>query len=157
MTNKKIEITQKGLDKLQKELEERQNIIRKDLQDQLDEELKAGDISENASYYRIQEEIGSNQKRIDDLETLIKQAVVIKHDGNSDKNSPIGVGSTVTLKKDNLEITYKIVGTTETDPIKNKISIKSPIGTALAGKKTGDHITVNTPTGPIKYDIIATS
>lgn len=154
MTNKKFEITKKGLKKLQKELEERKNIIRRELQDQLDEEITAGDISENTSYYRVQEEIGSNQRRIDELEDLVKKAVVAKDNDNADKNDSVVVGSTVTLNKDGTDITYKIVGATEADPTKNKISIESPIGTALADKKVGNQITVNTPMGPIKYGIM---
>lgn len=154
MTNKKFEITQKGLKKLQKELEERKKTIRKDLQDQLDEEITAGDISENTSYYRVQEEIGSNQRRIDELEDLVKKAIVTKHTDNLDKSNSVGVGSTVTLNRDGVDITYTVVGATEADPAKNKISIESPIGIALADKKVGDKITVNTPIGPIKYGII---
>lgn len=154
MTKKKIEITPKGLVKLQKELKERKTTTKKSLQDQLNEELKGGDISENTSYYRVLEEIESNQQRIDKLEELIQKAVVTNHADNPAKKGSVGIGSTVTLKKDGADIIYEIVGTTEADPAKNKISVESPIGSALANKKVNDNVTVSTPTGPIRYAII---
>lgn len=157
MTKKKIELTPKGLEKLKKELQERQTTTKKDLQNQLNEELKGGDISENTSYYRVLEDIESNQLRIDELEELIKKAVVTNHTDNPDRKGSIGIGSSVTLKKDGTDIVYELVGATEADPTENKISIESPIGIALANKKIHDHIIVNTPRGPIKYAIICVS
>ncbi len=154
MTNKnkeKKEITRDGMQKLEKELEERRTTIKRDLQNELDEELRAGDISENTSYYRVQEEIASNDKRIQELEEIIANAVVVdKKNGDTDA----GIGSTVTISRDGTEISYQIVGATEADPTENKISIDSPIGAALANAEEGKSVTVQTPAGPIKYDII---
>ncbi|MBN1619003.1 GreA/GreB family elongation factor [Candidatus Dojkabacteria bacterium] len=148
---KKYEITKEGLDKLQNELDERKNKMRKKLQDQLDAEIKAGDISENTQYYRIQDEIGSNDKRIEELELLINTAVLFK--ASASTSLIAGLGSTVELKKDGTKIQYKLVSAPEADPTKNKISIESPMGKALDGKKKGDEISVKTPMGEVKYTV----
>lgn len=150
---KKFKITKEGLEELKRELEQRTTVIRKRLQDQLDQDLQEGDISENANYYRLQDDIGSNDKRIDELEELINKAVVVSTD-NSRKVKLVDIGSTVRIKvKDTIQ-EYEVVGATESDPANNRISIDSPMGVALAGKKSGDTATVQTPNGPQKYGII---
>lgn len=144
-------ITIEGLEELKKELKERSEVIKKRLQDQLDEELGDGDISENSNYYKVQDEIASNDKRIDELEHIIHNSEIIRSNGS---NIKIEQGSTVKLSKEGKEITYAVVGETESDPAKNKISIESPLGSALRGKKKGDHVVMETPLGQQKYDII---
>lgn len=152
--SKKFEITEKGLQELKDELKDRTTTIRRNLQDQLDVEINSSDISENSNYYRLQDEIASNDKRAEELEELIKNAVVVETNG---ANGKIDIGSTVILNINGKEITYSIVGATEADPTKNKISIDSPIGAALRGKKTGNQVEVKTPIGTQKYDIIKVS
>jgi transcription elongation factor GreA len=153
MNKKKNAITKEGLEKLKEELKNRKTKIKKELQDELDEELRAGDISENTSYYRVQEEIASNDKRIEELEELIKNAEVVD---KPQKGSSGGanIGSTITVKRNGNKIKYTLVGATEADPTENKISVESPIGSQLTSVKTGDTVKIQTPSGPIKYDII---
>ncbi|MBN2100844.1 GreA/GreB family elongation factor [Candidatus Dojkabacteria bacterium] len=153
-TKKKLEMTQKGLEDLRKELKDRKTKIKKKLQDELDEEMGYGDLSENANYYRIQDEIASNDKRISELEDMIKNSFVVEEKECSTDNCSVGIGSTIKVKKDEKEITYELVGATEADPTKNKISIESPMGQAFVDKKVGETATVTTPIGLAKYDII---
>ncbi len=151
---KEIQLTKKGLEELQKELDERRTVIKKQLQDELDDYLADGDITENQGYYRVQDEIASNDKRIEEIEELIENAVVVKENECGSDSCKIGIGNTVVLKKDGKETKFTLVGATEADTAQNKISIESPIGMALAGKKKGDQVTVRTPMGSQKYDII---
>ena len=151
---RKYQITKEGLKELEKELKERTTTIRKDLQDQLDEESGEGDISENAGYYRVQEEMGSNEKRIEEIQNILKNATVVK-DAAQNGQSTAQIGNSVTLKVRDKEIVYHIAGSTEADPTKNKISVDSPLGKALVGKKIGESASVKTPMGTQKYEITA--
>jgi transcription elongation factor GreA len=153
MTDRRKEITKEGLQNLKEELKKRKNKIRKELQDELDEEMRAGDISENTSYYRVQEEIASNDKRIEELEEVIKNTKVVEKPSGSQKGQA-GIGSTIVVQRDGQETEYRLVGATEADPTENKISVDSPIGSALAEAKAGDTVTVKTPAGPIEYGIM---
>ena len=136
---KEIQLTKEGLEELEKELKERTDVTRKSLQDELDDEISEGDISENTSYYRVQEEIGSNQKRIEEIQDIIKSADIIDETTQKGKKGTVQIGSSVTLKVREREITYEIVGSTEADPTKNKVSVDSPLGKALIGKKVGNN------------------
>lgn len=151
---KKHKMTPEGLEELKKELKERETVVRKRLQDQLDQELADGDISENSNYYKVQEEIASNDKRVDDLGDIIDNAVLIDKDNCKTDNCEIMAGSTVTVEKDGEEITYSLVGATESDPRKNRISIESPLGLVLKGKKEGDKAEFETPLGKQEYKVL---
>lgn len=155
-SKKSYQLTKEGLEELKKELKERATVTRKRLQDELDDEIREGDISENTSYYRVQEEIGSNQKRIEEIEDILRNAEMIDSPKAGSTKS-VGIGTSVTINVKGREIIYQVVGSTEADPTENKVSIDSPLGKALVGKKVGDAATVKTPLGDQKYDIIAIS
>lgn len=151
---KKLQLTKEGLEQLRKELKDRQTVIRKKLQDQLDEDISEGDLTENTSYYRVQEEIGSNEKRIDELQNMIHNATIVKED---EKNKPdvVQIGNSVTLEVHGKQVSYQVVGSTEANPTKNKVSVDSPLGKALLGKKVGEEAVVKTPLGAQKYAILS--
>ena len=153
--NKPLQLTKEGLEELEKELKDRSEVKRKQLQDELDNELREGDITENTSYYRVQEEIGSNEKRIEELQDILNNAQIVDEKTPSGKKGSIKIGSTVTIKVGNKDVKYEVVGSTEADPTKNKISVDSPLGKALVGKTVGEEATVKTPLGNQKYAIIA--
>lgn len=113
-----------------------------------------GDITENAEYDTAKEEQAMIEGEIFEIEQKLRTAKIIKED-DLDKSS-VGLGCTVTLYdfEEDQKITYKIVGTTEANPAKNKISNESPVGKALLDKKIGDIITVETPGGKSKFKII---
>ncbi len=150
---KKLKLTQTGLELLENELKERVEITRRKLQDDLDAEMGEGDLSENTSYYRVQDEIASNERRIEELKDMISNAIILEDNDGSDITHA-SIGSTVTIKVKDREVTYTIVGSTEADPTQNKISVDSPFGKALIGKKVGEKAVVRTPAGEQQYDII---
>lgn len=149
---KRLQLTPEGLQQLETELKERVDVIRKKLQDDLDSELADGDISENTSYYRVQEEIGSNEKRIAEIQRVISKATLIDS-SSCETGGSVTAGCTVSIKMNDRELTYTIAGSTEADPAKNKISVDSPLGKALVGKKVGEKAVVKTPAGNQEYVI----
>jgi len=150
----RTKITKEGLEELQKELLDRKTVLKQKLQDQLDEELQEGDISENANYYKLQDDIASNDRRIEELDDIINNAKVVKSNGDKKAGSKAGIGSKVTLKQGDNNFEYTLVGSTEADPTTKRVSVESPVGKALIGKKKGDTVTIKLPTGNLKYDII---
>ncbi len=111
-----------------------------------------GDLSENAEYHQAREEQAKMRERVMQIEEILKYATVVKKTAST---GVVAVGSTVTIQKDGEENTrvFSIVGSEETDMLAGKISYKSPIGTALMGKRTGDTIEVQTPKGAMSYVI----
>lgn len=139
---------------LEKEYEYLRSVKRKEIIEQLEYAKSLGDLSENAEYHQAREEQGKLEDKINQLEELLRTAIVIeKHD----TKSAVSVGSTVTVKKagTRTDIVYTIVGPEEADMSQNKISNLSPLGNALMNKKKGEDVTVNTPAGEAKYHIVS--
>jgi transcription elongation factor GreA len=111
-----------------------------------------GDLSENAEYHQAREEQAKLRERVMQIEEILKYATVVKKTAST---GVVAVGATVTIQKDGEENTrvFSIVGSEETDMLAGKISYKSPIGTALMGKRTGDTVEVQTPKGAMSYVI----
>ena len=148
---KTYHITQEGKLELENELEElkgRRSLIAEKIANARD----YGDLSENSEYDSAREEQGLVESRVSEIEDILQNADIIK----PTKSSTIRVGSTVVLKNGS-EVTYRIVGPVEADPLEGKISNESPIGSALMGKKEGDAVTITTPKGEISYEIVKIS
>ena len=113
-----------------------------------------GDFSENSELDAAKDEQGQVAARIAELEELIKNAEIIAEDDI--KADIVNLGSTVILYDYDMEeeIEYSIVGTNESDPMKGKISDRSPIGSAMIGKKAGDEFVSVTPGGELKFKIL---
>ena len=137
------EMTMEGLKKLEDELSERKLVIRKEIAEKIKEAREQGDLSENAEYDAARDEQRDNEAKIEELENLIKNAVVISEEDID--HSKINVGSTVTLidLEDNSEIEFAIVGTAEVNSLVRRISTESPLGKALSGRQEGDEIEVD--------------
>jgi transcription elongation factor GreA len=147
-------ITIEGLEELKSELEELKLVKRKEISEKIKAALAFGDISENAEYDEAKNEQAIVEARIAKLETMIKNAKVIK---TTKKNGVVNIGSKVKIKdlEFDEEMEYTIVGSAEADPFKGKISNVSPLGGALLGKKIGQIIEVESPAGDkIKYEIL---
>ena len=114
-----------------------------------------GDLSENSELDAAKDEQGQVAARIAELEELIKNAEIITD--TDVKADEINLGSSVVLYdiQDDEELEYSIVGTNEADPVHGKISDMSPIGAALIGKKTGDIVIVETPSGDRQFKVIS--
>lgn len=148
-------ITQEKKDLLEAELKELFGPKRKELLLALEQAKALGDLSENAEYHQAREDQAKLESRIKEIEHILKHSQIIK----KTDSKVIQVGSVVILEKDGLKgnITYTIVGSEEANMAEGKISHKSPLGSALFGKKKGDNIKFETPKGLVNYKIIEIS
>jgi len=145
-------LTPEGATKLKAELEELTGPKRNELATRLRAAIQNGDLSENADYIKAKEDQGFLEGRIQELEYILSNAIIIEENGNGDT---VGIGSLVTIQeKDFPEETYQLVGAKEADPAKGKISHESPIGKALMERKVGNVIEAETPGGVIKFKIL---
>jgi len=154
MSEKITVLTNDGLMRLEKELHELKVVRRKDVAQKIKEARGQGDLSENAEYDAAKEEQAEIEARIAKIEKMLRSAEVIDED-ELDQGS-IKVGNKVKIfdMEFNEEVEYLIVGSTEADPMKGRISNESPLGSALLQKKSGDVVTVDAPDGPIQYKIL---
>ncbi len=152
MNAKAIYLTQTGLDELKREYNELTNVRRPEVVIQLSDAREQGDLSENGAYTAAREELAFIDGRIEELEMLIKQAVVIE-DHHGDKL--VSLGSEITVKIKGKEEIYHLVGEWEANPMEKKISHESPLGKALMGKSVGDEVAVEAPAGKMIYTIVS--
>lgn len=147
--NSPIIVTLEGLEKLQKELEYLRNEKRLQVADRIKAAKEYGDLSENAEYHEAKEEQAFVEGRILELEHIVKTAQI----ADKAKAAAVGVGSKLVLDKNGEKYTFQIVGATEADPSQGKISLDSPLGSTLLGKKIGDTVVITTPAGQTTYSI----
>jgi len=152
MDKTKIQITKKGHDALEKELDELVNVKRPKLVERLSRARSEGDLSENSDYANAKEELEFLDGRISELENVLKNAEVVKSNGGTES---VNLGNAVKVKVDGNEQLYNIVGEWEANPNEKKISHTSPLGQALVGKKVGDKTEVEAPAGKLTYEIIS--
>lgn len=153
-SNKEILVTEEGYNALLNELEYRKSKLRYEISERIKGALREGDLSENAEYHESKEEQNKNESRIIVLEHMLKSVKIVKHD---EKNrDTIQIGSKVKVKDIEFDeiLEYNIVGATEADPLSNRISNLSPLGKELMGKKKGASVTVSSPGGAVKYEIL---
>src|SRR3989338_8812442 len=150
---KDIKLSKEGLNNLKAELGELKDMKRPKLVDRLSNARSQGDLSENSDYQSAKEELEFLDGRIDELEEVVKNALVVSTNGNG--KSGIGVGTKVTVKVNGKEVVFDIVGEWEADPMNKKIAHDSPLGSALLGKKVGDKAEVSAPAGKVVYEVVA--
>lgn len=152
--DKKNILTYEGLKKLEDELEDLKVVKRKEVSQKIKEAREQGDLSENAEYDAAKDEQRDIEARIDEIEKILKNAeVVVEEEVDLDK---ISVGCRVKIldMEYDEELDYKIVGSTEANSLKGKISNESPVGKALIGAKVGDIVEVETQAGTITYKVL---
>ena len=154
MEEKEILLTQEGYEKLEKELEYLKTEARAEISERIKVALGFGDLSENSEYDEAKNAQAANEIKIADLENKLRYAKII--DESEINTNTVQVGNTVKIldMEFNEEMEYTIVGSTEVDIKKNKISNESPIGAALIGAKKGQIIEAHTPGGIVKYKIL---
>lgn len=153
--DKKNILTYEGLKKLEDELEELKVVKRKEVADKIREAREQGDLSENAEYDAAKDEQRDIEARIEELEKILKNAeVVVEDEVDLDKIS-IGCSIRILDIEFDEELEYKIVGSTEANSLKGKISNESPVGKALLGKKVGDVVKVETQVGELEYKVLS--
>lgn len=148
-------LTREGLEKIKEEYDIAVSVTRAQVAERLKEARSFGDLSENAEYDAAKEEQAELEERINKLEAMMRNAKIIDEDEAS--TDRVNVGNTVVLKEqgqDN-EVTYQIVGSTETDPFQGRISNESAVGKALIGAAIGEVVEVEVPDGKIYYEVIS--
>ncbi len=148
-------ITEEKRKELEAELRDLKGPKRKEILDALQYAKSLGDLSENAEYHQAREEQGKLESRIMKIEEILQNSITAKGGGGD----TIEIGSKVVVQKEGTreEKNYVIVGSEEADMPSGKISNKSPFGEALFGKKKGDKISFQTPSGTVNYTIINVS
>ena len=142
-------LTPEGLKELKEELKVLAEEKRPALLERVATARAHGDLSENSEYAAAREDLALVETRIEEIETLVGKAKIIK----SKKTDEVKLGSFVTVKNNGKELTFELVGEWEADPLKQKISHTSPLGQALLGKKKGDKVEIKAPAGKVIYQI----
>jgi transcription elongation factor GreA len=153
MEAEKIYLTEDGAKKLREELDYLIHVRRPEVAQHIHDAKADGDISENAGYDEAKNEQAFVEGRIAKIQQILKHAVIVDQAGDSDT---VQIGHEVAIREvgtDEEEI-YTIVGSAEIDPSNGKISHKSPLGSALMGKKVGDRVAVKTPGGIVHFEVL---
>lgn len=153
-TAKSNEMTREGYDSLNAELEHLITVVRKENAERLKEAISLGDISENAEYDAAKDAQAETEERISNIEEILRTAVIVEE--TDDNDDTVQTGRTVTIQdvKTKEKSTYKIVGTTEADPLNGKLSNASLVGGHLLGHHAGEKVVVNIPDGVVTYKIL---
>ena len=143
-------LTQEKFDEFTKELAVLKGTRRKEVAQSLEYAKSLGDLAENAEYHEARDIQATIEDRIAKLEELLKTAKIVSgaHTGS------VSVGSVVTVEKDGKKFSYTIVGSEEADVATSKISMRSPFGQAILGKKKGDSFTFAAPSGELSYRVV---
>jgi transcription elongation factor GreA len=151
--NGKVMLTEEGLKKVQEELHYLKRVKRKEIAEKIRNAVTFGEISENAEYNAAKNEQAFIEGRVLALEKIIENYELIDKQENPDC---VSLGSEVLVKdtKNKKDCKYTILDYVESEPDCGKISISSPIGKALLGKKKGDIVKVRVPAGHLEYKIL---
>jgi transcription elongation factor GreA len=153
MNNEASYLTPQGAARLRVELEYLKGPGREELSKRLRSAIQQGDLSENADYAKAKEDQGFMEGRIQELERVLRNVVIIEEENV--KRGEVNVGAHVTIQEgDYPEETYFLVGPKEADPRNGRISYESPIGRAMVGHHVGDIIQAETPNGVFKFKIV---
>ena len=140
------------------ELQEELNYLKTTRSDEVAEQIKVargfGDLSENSEYDEAKNEQGKLYSRIAELEVILQHVVIVDESSAPSNVVTIGCKVTVTDAAGKAKLTYRIVGSQESDPMRGIISEESPFGKALLGAKEGDTVTVEAPIGSILYTVL---
>ncbi len=150
--NSEVQITRQGYD----EMVNRLDLLRKEtvrLAEEIERAAASGDVRENSPLEAARENQGMVQAQINRLESTLKVATIIEE---SDRvNDEVQIGSWVTLSKggSDMHVDYQVVAANEANPLRNKISDISPLGSAILGGKVGDQVTVKAPSGEQQFTV----
>ncbi len=145
-------LSKEKYEELKLELEHLKTSRRKEVAESLEYAKSLGDLAENAEYHEARETQANIEDRIKKLEALLQSAVIV----NRHHTEVVGIGSTVLLARDGekMQVTYKIVGSEEADLANGKLSVVSPLGHVMLGRKKGDAVVAKAPSGEVKYTIV---
>ncbi|CDB24718.1 transcription elongation factor GreA [Clostridium sp. CAG:557] len=154
---KQVLMTDEGLKNLEAELEELKAVKRKEIAEKIKVALSFGDLSENSEYDEAKNEQAIVEARIASIENMLKNVKIINEDELS--TEIIHVGSKVKVRDIDFDdiCEYKIVGSSEADPVNGRISDESPVGKGLIGHKVGEKVEIETPAGSMSYEVLEIS
>ena len=151
MTND-VHITPEGLEGVRKELDELVTVRRPAVVAKIKAAREFGDLSENFEYHAAKNDQGFMEARIKELESIIKNHVLIE---TSKPSGVVSMGSTVRFSEDGSEEAYRIVGPAEANPKAGTVSYESAMGKALLGHRVGEEVEVKTPNGSYRVRILS--
>lgn len=154
MVEKKNILTYEGLRQLEAELHDLKVNQRKDVAQKIKEAREQGDLSENAEYDAAKDEQRDIEARIEEIDKILKNAEVVVEDEVDVNMINIGCRIKIYDMEFDEELDYKLVGSTEANSLRGKISNESPLGSKLIGKKVGDVVNVDTHAGSMQYKIL---
>ncbi len=147
-------LTKERLEELKSELSSLKTDKRVEIASKLKRAKEFGDLSENAEYQSAKDEQANVERRIGDLDEIIRNVLVIKKTHDQDT---IDVGSSVEVSRDGKNMEFHIVGSEEARPEEGRISNESPLGRELLGRRVGDSIAVDAPNGKVQYKVVKIS
>ncbi|WP_395090658.1 transcription elongation factor GreA [Armatimonas sp.] len=149
-----IVLTPSGKKKIETELDRLRSVDMPALAIRIREARDLGDLSENFDYQDAKRQQGFIGGRIADLQAMLERAIIVPE--GVPGSDTVGMGSKVTVRDTEFddEFTYTLVGSYEADPVNDLISVASPVGAALMGKKVGASVTVSTPGGTMTLEIL---
>lgn len=151
---RQVYLTKDGIKALKQELKKLVDEKRLALVKRVSKARNMGDLSENAEYTSAREELAIVDGRIEELETILAKAKLIRGKVKRGKLTEVKMGCKVTVKVGRSSRVYHVVGEWEADPANKKISHSSPLGKALLGRKKGDKVEIEAPAGKIIYHIV---
>ncbi len=150
----KIKITQQGLQKLKNEYQQLIEEKRPKAVERLQKARAMGDLRENSEYHAAREDLGWIESRIKELEEILKNVEIVEEQAD---DNVVQMGDTVELEVAGSRIEITLVGDFEADPMQNRFSVNSPLGSALVGRKLNEKVLVETPAGKREYLIVRIS
>ena len=151
---KKHVMTYEGYKQLEEELQDLKVVKRKEIAEKIKEAREQGDLSENAEYDAAKDEQRDIEARIDQIEAILKNIEIVDEDETEVGKINIGTKVKILDVELNEELEYKIVGSTEANSLKGKISNESPVGRALIGSQVGDTVVAETEVGQFEYKVL---
>lgn len=152
MNENETYLTKEGFEKLTRELDELVHVRRKEIAARIQEAKELGDLSENAEYQEAKTEQGFNEGRIEEIESILRRAVMIEE--GQKPHGVVEVGMNTEVRTAGKTLKLQIVGSNEADPMNGLISNASPLGRSLLGKRVGEKVMVETPRGEAEYEIL---
>jgi transcription elongation factor GreA len=146
-----VQLSQPALDRMTAELDDLTRVKRREVVARIKSAREHGDLKENAEYHAARAEQSFLEGRVQALEDRLRRAVVV----DETATGRVMIGSVVKIETDGDELTYTIVGSTESDPAGGRLSIVSPVGAALLGAVAGADIEIRTPRGPVRYRVLS--
>ena len=154
---KEFKITRERLKELEAELNYLKTTREKEVAEQIKEARSFGDLSENSEYDEAKNEQAKLYGRIAEVENILTHAVVFDETSDAENAGVVGLGCTIKVRDLEFDETsvYTIVGSQEANPMEARISDDSPFGKAMLGKRIGDIVEFEAPSGTVKFEILA--